>query len=142
MTTERPNTLSGLRAKLAGLMKYRDPLEDDIRAVTVDIDPLEANICIFDPEDTPTARRRYAAMHRARKGQSARFVPDRLRATPEPLTGRQLAEAWCEARGLQATDPTPSPIRKRIGATLKALHNQGRVRQEGYVGAHIGWRLA
>jgi hypothetical protein len=82
---ERPNTLSGLVAKRAELVKYRDQLEADIRAVTVDIDHIEAAIRIFDPEDTPQARRRYAALHRAPKGQSTRFVLRQLReASQQP----------------------------------------------------------
>lgn len=139
---ERPNTLSGLVAKRDELAKYRDQLEADIRAVTVDIDHLEAAIRIFDPEDTPAARRRYAAMHRAAKGQSTRFVLGALREVSGGASARQLAEAWCVARGLQAKESTVSTIRKRIGATLKALERKGRVRQEGHVGGLIVWALA
>lgn len=91
---DRPNTLAGLKAKHAELIKYRDQLEADIRAVTVDIDHLEAAIRIFDPEDTPEARKRYAAMHGASKGQSTRFILAALREAPGPLTGRQLADMW------------------------------------------------
>lgn len=137
----RPNTLSGLRAKHAELVRYRDHLEADIRAVMVDIDHLEAAIRIFDPEDTPEARRRYAAMHRAPKGQSTRFVLGKLREASGPLTSRQLADMWCKDRGLVAKDSTVSMLRKRIGATLKALHNKGLVRQDGHVHGLIGWRL-
>lgn len=139
--SQRPNTLSGLVAKRDELAKYRDQLETDIRAVTVDIDHLEAAIRIFDPEDTPAARRRYAALHRAPKGQSTRFVLGKLRTASGPLTSRQLADMWCADRGLVAKDSTVSMLRKRIGATLKALHNKGLVRQEGHVLGLIGWRL-
>ncbi len=38
-------------------------------------------------------------------------------------------------------DSTISMIRKRLGATLKALHSKGLVRKDGHIGAHIGWRL-
>ncbi len=138
---ESPNTVSGLLTKRAELVKLRGQLEADIKALTVDIDHLEAAIRIFDPEDTPEARRRYAALHRAPKGQSMRFVLSKLREAQEPLTSRALADMWCADRGLTAKDSTVSLLRKRIGATLKALHNKGLVRQCGYVGAHIGWRL-
>lgn len=141
MTTDRPNTLSGLVAKRDELVRYRDQLEADIRAVTVDIDHLEAAIRIFDPEDTPEARRRYAALHRAPKGQSTRFVLRKLREAAGPLTSRALADLWCEERGLVAKDSTVSMLRKRLGATLKALEHKGLVRQEGHVEGLIGWRL-
>lgn len=139
---DRPNTLSGLKAKLDELVKYRDQLESDLRAVVVDIDHLQAAVRIFDPEDTPEARKRYAAMHRAPKGQSTRFVLDQLRTATGPLTSRDLADLWCQDRGLVAKESTVSLLRKRIGATLKALHNKGMVRQDGYIEGRIGWRRA
>ena len=58
MTTERPNTVFGLIAKRAELVKYRDQLESDIRALTCDIDHLEAAIRIFNPEEMVEGRRR------------------------------------------------------------------------------------
>lgn len=129
-------------AKRNELAKYRDQLEADIRAVTVDIDHLEAAIRIFDPEDTPETRRRYAALHRASKGQSTRFVLRKLRESATPLTSRALADMWCADRGLIAKESTVSMMRKRLGATLKALHNKGTVCQDGFVDGLIGWRLA
>jgi hypothetical protein len=139
--TDRPNTLSGLVAKRDELVRYRDQLEADIRALTVDIDHLEAAIRIFDPEDTPEARRRYAALHRAPKGQSTRFVLRALREASGPLTSRALADMWCADRGLTAKASTVSMLRKRLGATLKALHHKGLVRQDGYAEGLIAWRL-
>jgi diphthamide synthase subunit DPH2 len=138
---ERPNTLAGLKAKRAELAKYRDQLEADIKAVTVDIDHLEAAIRIFDPEDTPAARRRYAAMHRAPKGKSTYFVLQKLREASEPLTSCQLAEMWSQNRGIKVSDSTMVVLTKRIGATLRALQKKGLVVQAGYIGALIGWRL-
>lgn len=139
--TDRPNTLSGLVAKRDDLVRYRDQLEADIRALTVDIDHLDAAIRIFDPEDTPEARRRYAALHRAPKGQSTRFVLRALREASGPLTSRALADMWCQDRGLTAKASTVSMLRKRLGATLKALHHKGLVRQDGYAEGLIAWRL-
>ena len=65
---ERPNTVSGLVAKRAELVAYRKGLEAELRKVTVDIDHLDAAIRIFDPATTPTAIKRYATQHRAKKG--------------------------------------------------------------------------
>jgi hypothetical protein len=139
--SERPNTLSGLVAKRDELVRYRDQLEADIRALTCDIDHIEAAIRIFDPENTPEARRRYAALHRAPKNQSTRFVLAKLREATGPLTSRDLAEAWCADRGLVAKDATVSMLRKRIGATLTALMHKGLAVQAGHVGGLVGWRL-
>jgi hypothetical protein len=139
---ERPNTIAGLVAKRAELVKLRTRLEADIQAVTVDIDHLEAAIRIFDPDNTPEARKRYAALHRAPKNQSTRFVLGKLREATAPMTSRELASLWCQERGLIAKESTVSMLRKRMGATLKALHNKGLVRQDGHVEGLIGWRLA
>lgn len=48
---------------------------------------------------------------------------------------------WCKDRGLTAKDSTVSMLRKRLGATLKALHNKGLVHQEWHVEGRIGWWL-
>src|ERR1700761_6311305 len=99
---ERPNTIAGLVSKRDELVRLRDRLSADIKAITVDIDHLEAAIRIFDPENTPEARRRYAQMHRAPKGQSTRFVLSKLRDSQKAITSRELANMWCTERGLTA----------------------------------------
>lgn len=71
--------LSGLITQRDELAKYQVQLEADIRALTVDIDHLETAIRIFDPDNTPAARRRYAALHRTPRGQSTRLVLRKLR---------------------------------------------------------------
>ncbi len=139
---EHPNTVSGLVAKRDELIRLRKKLDEEYRAVGLDIDHLEAAIRVFDPDNTPEARKRYAALHRAPRGQSKRFVTKCLREHPEPLTSRQIADLWCLDRGLVAKDATVSMLRKRIGSTLKALHNQGAVRQATFVDGLIGWTIA
>lgn len=138
---ERPNTVAGLVEKRGELVKLRERLVADIAALTCDIDHLEAAIRIFDPENTPEARKRYAAMHRAPKHQSKRFVLSALRQASGPLTSRDIAEAWCADRGLVAKEATLALLRKRVGATLLTLMKQGLVRQEGHVAGLIGWRV-
>jgi hypothetical protein len=138
---ERPNTVAGLVAKRAELVKLRDRLEADIKAVTVDIDHLEAAIRIFDPENTPEARRRYAALHRAPKNQSTRFVLGKLRDAAEPMTSRELAALWAQERGLDAKPTTLVMLTKRMGATLKALHHKGLAMQDGHREGLICWRV-
>ena len=76
---------------------------------------MEAAIRVFDQENTPEARRRYTALHRAPKGQSTRFVLSRLGQASTPLTSRQLADMRCQDRGLVAAESTVSMLRKRIG---------------------------
>jgi hypothetical protein len=81
------------------LVKLRDQLEADLRAVTCDIDHLEAAIRLFDPETTPDAVRRYTTRHRAKKGTGAPLravgAQGRLRADHDEDAHRALAcRAW------------------------------------------------
>lgn len=141
MKRERPNTIAGLVAKRDELVKYRDQLQSDIRAVTVDIDHLEAAIRVFDPEDTPNKRKRYAAMHRAGRGNSVRFVLEKLKTATAPMTSRALADEWCADRGLSAKLSTVLMIRKRLSATLNTLRKKGYVYQDGFEHGLIVWRI-
>lgn len=137
MTTppvERPNTIAGLQAKRKELVKLRAALEADVRKVTCDLDHLDACIRLFDPSaDTAAAIKRYATKHRAKKGQMRRFVLDRLKEATGPITSRDIAEAWVQDRGLNADDGTLVIIRKRVGACLNTLQQQGTISGEGAV---------
>ena len=125
---ERPNTVAGLTAKRAELLKLRKSLELELRAVTSDLDHLDAAIRLFDPANTPAARKRYGTKHRAKKGHLKRFVLERLREAPGPLTSRDITEAWIAARGLRTDDATFVLLRKRVGACLTAARASGIVK--------------
>lgn len=77
----------------------------------------------------------------ASSGPITWFVLRKLREASGPLTSRDLADMWCEDRGLNAKASTVSMLRKRLGATLLALHHKGLVRQDGHVAGLIGWRI-
>lgn len=139
---ERPNTIAGLQQKRAQLVNVRKQLEADLRKVTCDIDHLDAAIRLFDPETTPAAIKRYATKHRAKKGHVTRFVLERLRAASGLTTSREITEAWLEARKLRADDATFVTIRKRIGACLVKMKNQGLVEAVDNGNLYRGYRLA
>lgn len=139
---ERPNTVAGLVAKRDELVKYRKQLERDRRGVTVDIDHLGTAIRLFDPEQTPAARKRYATQHRAKKGTVRRFVLRYLREATEPVTSRQITLQWMTERGLKTDDATFVLIRKRIGACLTALKEDGLAEGVGLVDGYVAWSPA
>lgn len=141
MQCERPNTVAGLEAKRHELTRLRDLLEAELRKVVCDLDHLDAAIALFDPANTPAAIKRYVVKHRAKKGDVRKFVLEALRTAQEPLTSAALTDAWLERRGLRADEQTRVVIRKRIGACLTGLRQQGLV-----VGTDIGnglksWRV-
>jgi hypothetical protein len=122
---ERPNTVAGLEAKRQELHRLRDLLEAEVRKVTCDLDHLDAAIALFDPANTPAAVQRYVVKHRAKKGDVRKFVLAALRDAVAPVTSATLTDAWLEARSLRADEQTRVVIRKRIGACLTSLRNQG-----------------
>lgn len=142
MVTERPNTVAGLTAKRDELIKLRNHLEAEARKVTCDIDHLDAVIALFDPENTPAAVQRYVTKHRAQKGHLKRFVLAFLRDNPGFHTSKALTTAWIEARGLRADDATYVILRKRVGACLIALRNQGLAETVGHADGFKAWRLS
>jgi hypothetical protein len=144
---ERPNTVSGLVAKHAELSALRDRYKAEIKKLTVDIDHLDAAIRLFDPNADTYAIKQYVTKHRAQKGSVKRFVLDCLREATEPLTSRQITEAWAADRGLVCDDATYATLRKRVGACIKGCVNQGLVEDQGWTRDHDGngpykrWRL-
>ena len=138
---ERPNTIAGLQAKRRQLVKLRKDLERDARKVTCDLDHIDACIRLFDPAaDTAAAIQRYATKHRARKGQLRRFVLDQFKGATAPLTSLDVAEAWIADRQLRTDHGTTVLIRRRIGACLNTLQQQGVIVGEGAVNRR--WVLA
>ena len=138
---ERPNTIAGLVEKRTQLLRVRKGLEAELRTVTCDLDHLDAAIRLFDPANTPAARKRYAVQHRAKRGAVRRFVLAALREAQEPLTSRQLAEEWIAVRGLRTGDATVVLIRKRVGACLTALQAESLVEGAVQRGGYKGWCL-
>ncbi len=138
---ERPNTVAGLVAKRAELVKLRSQLEREVHKITCDLDHLDAAIALFDPANTPAAVARYAVKHRAKKGALKRFVLGFLRDASGPVTSKDITEAWTAARGLRADDATYVILRKRVGSCLIALRAQGHVADIPQSGEYKGWRL-
>ena len=138
---ERPNTVAGLESKRAELIAYRARLECELRKLTCDLDHLEAAIALFDPEQTPKVVLRYVAKHRAKKGQLKRFVLETLRDAKAPLTSKDITTAWISKRGLRADEATYVILRKRIGACLIAMRDQGLAKDVGHVGEYKVWAL-
>ncbi len=138
---ERPNTISGLQAKRKELVKLHKNLIAEAKKVLCDIDHIDACIRLFDPDaDIERIRlNRYATKHRAPKGYMKRFVLDQLREAPEPLTSRQITEAWIKDRGLEPDEATVTILRKRVGACLKTCEKGGLAEGAGQTTVHDGW---
>ncbi len=147
MTVERPNTVAGLQAKRAELVKLRDHLIANAKKVTCDIDHLDATIRLFDPDADQQRIRlnHYATKHRAFKGHMQRFVLDMLRTSGGELSSRNITDAWIKERGLHPDEATFQILRKRVGACLTKHTTKGILvarPAEGSTGAIKLYRLA
>jgi hypothetical protein len=141
---DRPNTISGLQAKRAELVKLQKHLIAEAKKVLCDLDHLDACIRLFDPDaDIERVRlNRYATKHRAPKGHLKRFVLGQFREATEPLSSRQITEAWIKDRGLQPDEATFVILRKRIGACIQGVRNDGLIETAGGDGEYKLWRLS
>lgn len=135
---ERPNTVSGLVTKNAELSALRDRYKAEIEKLTVDIDHVDAAIRLFDPDADTYAIKQYVTKHRAQKGSVKRFALNCLREASEPLTSRMIAEMWAADLGLVCDDATYATLRKRIGACIKGVRDQGLVVDCGWTKDHDG----
>lgn len=140
-TYERPNTISGLQAKRKELAKLHKDLTAEAKKVLCDIDHIDATIRLFDPNaDFERVRlNRYATKHRAPRGHLKRFVLDQLREASEPLSSRQITEAWIKDRGLKPDAHTSTILRRRIGSCLVACRKQNLAEPTGETADHEGW---
>jgi hypothetical protein len=110
-----------------------------LRAVTSDIDHLDAAILLFTGS---RQHDRYIRRYRAKKGSVRRFVLSALRHAAGPATTKMLTDAWCQARGLRTDDTTWTIIRNRLGACLTMMKGRGVIVGAGMVDGYKGWRLA
>ncbi|TNE58510.1 MAG: hypothetical protein EP340_05200 [Alphaproteobacteria bacterium] len=123
---ERSNTVPGLQAKRAELVKLRKHLVGESKKVLCDIDHLAACIRLFDPNAAleGVGFNSYAAQHPAPKGHQKRFIFSALRKAAGPMTSRQITETWIKDRGLSPDESTFAILRKRNGECLKSFCNK------------------
>jgi hypothetical protein len=141
---ERPNTISGLQAKRTELVTLRKQLVSEAKKVLCDIDHIDACIRLFDPDaDIERIRlNRYATKHRAPKGHMKRFVLGQFREASEPLSSRDITEAWIKDRGLAPDEATFVILRKRVGASIVNTKNDGVIVEAGSDGEYKLWKLS
>ena len=141
---ERPNTISGLQSKRKEMATLYRRLIAESKKVLCDLDHIDATIRLFDPQaDLERIRlNRYATKHRAPKGQMKRFILSSFREASGPLTSADITSLWIEDRGLRPDDSTRVILRKRVGAAINKMKNDGVIECSGHDGTSKLWRLA
>lgn len=93
---DRPNTVSGLRAKRKEMIKLLGKITADAERARSSIKSIDACIKLFDPSAKPPATYHDGIIprHTAPKGHLKRFILNMLREASMPLSARQIADAW------------------------------------------------
>lgn len=105
------------------------------------IDHVEGAIRLFQSGGMPSRIVKNVSVHRAQKGSVTRLVKQMLREATEPLTAADITEAQIKQRRLNADDATFVMMRKRVGACLTKLKNDGFIRGVHLPGLYKGWEL-
>lgn len=142
VTYNRPNTVAGLvekRRELAALLKL---VRAEEKKIVCDLDHIDAAIRLFDPTADTDRIVRHPTKHRAKKGEVVRLAVRMLKDADHPLTALDIVHAQVKARGLKADDATLVIMRKRVGACLTKLKQDGVVRVVPLPGLYQGWEMA
>lgn len=136
---ERPNTVAGLVQKRAELARSLKHLRAEQRKVICDLDHIDAAIRLFDPNADTSRIIRYPTKHRAKKGEVVRLAVRLLKKADRPLTALDIVLVQIEERALKADEATVVLLRKRVGACLTKLKNDGIIRVVPQAGLYQGW---
>lgn len=137
---ERPNTVAGLLAKRNEVSRELKRVRDLEKHLNYTLAALDTVLAAFEPDGVPRAHPK-VTRHRAVKGSQVRLVMGMLREATKPLTSLDFVEEQIKQRKLKADDNTKVMLRKRIGACLTKLKNDGFVRVVPLEGLYQGWEL-
>lgn len=141
MTTERPNTVSGLLAKHAEIAGQIEHHRKIINALVFDLEAIEHTIRVFDPDaDLPRAKP-VPGKDQAFRGEMRRDTLNALRTATGPITSLDIARHVVAVRKLPEDAPTVQMIRKRASAGLWKLAKAGVVREVALLGDYKGWEV-
>lgn len=141
MTTERPNTVSGLIEKHREVAGQIEAKRRELDRLVADLEALERTIRLFDPDAQLGRAKPTPSPHAAFKGEMRRDVMAALRVATEPLTSLDIARQVIAARKLPYDAKTVTMMRKRAGAALWKLRAKGWVQEAPKDGEYKGWRL-
>ena len=140
---ERPNTVSGLKTKRKELVKLLGKITGEAERVRTSIKHIDGCIVLFDPNAKPptTYHDGFIPRHTAPKGHLKRFILTQLREASDPLSARQIADAWIIDQMIEADTDTLRLLRKRIGISINTIRHCGLVVEAGMDGPSKLWAL-
>lgn len=140
---ERPNTVSGLKAKRKELVKLLGNITAEAEKVRGNIKHIDACVALFDPNAKPptTYHDGFIPRHTAPKGHLKRFILTQLREASDPLSARQIVDAWIIDQMIEADTDTLRLLRKRVGISINTIKRDGLVVEAGMDGLSKLWEL-
>lgn len=141
MTTERPNTVSGLIEKHREIAGQIEAKRRELDRLVADLEAIEHTIRLFDPDAQLGRAKPLPSPHAAFKGEMRRDVMAALRAATEPLTSLDIARQVIAVRKLSDDAATVTMMRKRVGAALWKMKVKRWAEEVAQVGDYKGWRL-
>ncbi|WP_299688520.1 hypothetical protein [uncultured Tateyamaria sp.] len=104
---------------------------------------IDACVALFDPNAKPPATYHDGLIprHTAPKGHLKRFILTQLREASEPLSARQIANAWVIDQTIEGDADTLRLLRKRIGIAINTIKKDGLVIEAGMDGVSKLWTL-
>ena len=130
---------AGIAKKRAELMAMRRELEKQIKAIDKSIALLGQAVQVFDP-----STRLHLATHSLRPKRpikTRRFMMDVLREAKNPMTVREIADAWMATAKVEATETNGRLYRGRISSCLQNCRVQGIVEKLPQLDGNALWRL-
>lgn len=118
--------------RMSDLARDLETLDGALRIVAPDLDiPAIAPKLVKPPEDW------------SKRGEMSRVVLGILRASPKPLTSREIAAEMIVHRGLTATPALLNKMTRRIAGCLRDRREQGLVENVPTRGGlWLEWRIA
>lgn len=104
---------------------------------------IDACVTLFDPTAKPptTYHDGFIPRHTATKGHLKRFILTQLGEVSDPLTARQIADAWAIDQMIEGDADTLRLLRKRIGISINTIKKDGLVTEAGMDGVSKLWTL-
>jgi hypothetical protein len=141
---ENEHVLSGLIRKRAEIAGELEAAQNRVRQLIIDIDNVDATICIFQPDiDLDEIRPKpLPPRHAAFKGEISRAILGALRESREALTVKDLTLRVMADRRLNTADQRlVRTVQKRVGAALRHLRTRGIIESDSARKGGLRWSL-
>ena len=124
---ERPNTISGLRAKRKELKRQITTLIKQVRVLDEAISIFEQGVTRRKPRGAVTERHR--------------FMMTYLKDASGPVSVPEVVASWVDHKGLILTPESRNELRRRVRNSFYKLKKSGRLEIVGTINRRNVWQM-